>query len=227
MLGTLRLPLVLLASGDASAAAGTNIAISTASAASGSVTHARAERVDWHVVAWMAPPSVVGAVLGGLFGHRVPEGLLFGAIAAVLAWNGVDLVARPFRERPAAEPRLWSAVGFGLVIGLLGGAIGVILGTLRMPALLRAVGLTAHRAVGTNLVVGVALGLFGFLAHALRLEVEWDLLAAGLVGALPGGWLGARFTGRLSEQTLRRAIGVALLVIAAAFGVELVVRVAV
>jgi uncharacterized membrane protein YfcA len=154
----------------------------------------------------------------------VPEGALLGAIAAVLAWNGVDLLVRPFRERPAADPRALPAVVFGFVIGLLGGAIGVILGTLRMPALLRAVGLSAHRAVGTNLVVGVALGLFGFAAHALRLEVEWDLLAAGLVGALPGGWLGARFTGRLSEGTLRRAIGVALLVIAAAFAVEAIVR---
>ena len=113
-----------------------------------------------------------------------------------------------------------------MVIGLLGGAIGVILGTLRMPALLRAVGLSAHRAVGTNLVVGVSLGLFGFAAHALRLEVEWDLLAAGLVGALPGGWLGARFTGRLSEAALRRAIGVALVVIATAFAVEVIARVA-
>ena len=226
VLGTLRLPLVLLLSGDASAAAGTNIAISTASASAGSVAHARAGRVDWRVVAWMAPPSVVGAVVGGLYGHRVPEGALLGAVAAVLAWNGLDLVARPFRERPAREPRLWPAVVFGLAIGLLGGAIGVILGTLRMPALLRAVGLSAHRAVGTNLVVGVALGLFGFAAHALRLEVEWGLLAAGVAGALPGGWLGARVTGRLSETVLRRAIGAALLLIAAAFGIEGLARLA-
>jgi uncharacterized protein len=224
VLGTLRLPLVLLASGDASAAAGTNIAISTASAASGGAVHVRAGRVDWRVVAWMAPPSVVGAVVGALFGHEVPEGALLGAIAAVLAWNGFDLLVRPFRERAAADPRALPAVVFGFVIGILGGAIGVILGTLRMPALLRAVGLDAHRAVGTNLVVGVALGLFGFAAHALRLEVEWDLLAAGLVGALPGGWLGARFTGRLSEAALRRAIGVALVVIAAAFAVEVIAR---
>ena len=226
MLGTLRLPLVLLASGDVNAAAGTNIGISAASAASGGVGHARAGRVDWRVVAWMAPPSVVGAVLGGLFGHRVPEALLFAAIAAVLAWNGVDLLARPFRERPAREPRLWPAVGLGFAIGVLGGAIGVILGTLRMPALLGAVGLTAHRAVGTNLVVGVALGLFGLAAHAVRLEVEWALLAAGVAGAIPGGWLGARFTGRLSETALRRAIGVALLVVAAVFAVEVIVRLA-
>jgi uncharacterized membrane protein YfcA len=107
-----------------------------------------------------------------------------------------------------------------LVIGLVGGALGVILGTLRMPALLRAVRLDARRAVGTNLIVGCLLGVAGFVAHAFRLEVEWDLLAAGLVGALPGAWLGARLTGLLSERQLRQAIGVALLVIAAAFTVE-------
>jgi hypothetical protein len=226
VLGTLRLPLVLLVSGDASSAAGTNIGISTASAASGSVVHARAGRVDWRIVAWMTPPSVAGAVLGGLFGHEVPEEALFAAIAAVLAWNGFDLLVRPFRERPAAEPRILPAVAFGFGIGLLGGAIGVILGTLRMPALLGAVGLAAHRAVGTNLLVGFALGLFALAAHAVRDQVEWGLLAAGVAGALPGGWLGARFTGRLSEETLRRAIGIALLTISAAFVVELVVSIA-
>ena len=89
-----------------------------------------------------------------------------------------------------------------------------------MPALLRSVGLDARRAVGTNLVVGFMLGVAGFAAHALRLEVEWGLLGAGLVGALPGAWLGARVTGRISERHLRRAIGAALIAIAAAFAVE-------
>jgi hypothetical protein len=109
---------------------------------------------------------------------------------------------------------------FGFVIGVIGGALGVILGTLRMPALLRSVGLDARRAVGTNLVVGFFLGVAGFAAHALRLEIEWDLLAVGLAGAIPGAWLGARLTGRISELVLRRSIGVALLVIAAVFAVE-------
>jgi uncharacterized membrane protein YfcA len=146
--------------------------------------------------------------------------LLLGAVAAVLAWNGVELIARPVRERPRADPRVAPAVLLGLVIGVVGGAIGVILGPLRMPALLGAVGLDAHRAVGTNLVVGFALGVAGFAAHAARLEVEWDLLAAGLAGALPGAWLGAHLTGLLSERTLRAAIGVALLAIAVAFAVQ-------
>lgn len=222
MLGTLRLPAILLLSGDAAAAAGTNIAISAASAASGGYGHARAGRIDRRVVAWMTPPSIVGAVVGALLTDELSTRLLLAGIAAVLAWNGVDLLVRPIRGREASEARLAPAVVFGFLIGVLGGAIGVILGTLRMPALLRGVGLTAHRAVGTNLVVGFALGLVAFATHGILGNVDWPLLAAGVAGALPGGWLGARLTARIAEETLRRAIGVALIVIAVAFVIEAV-----
>jgi uncharacterized protein len=223
VLGTLRLPAILLLSGDAAVGAGTNIAISAASAATGGYRHAREGRVDWRVVAWMTPPSVVGAVIGALLSDELPTRLLLAVIAAILAWNGVDLLVRPIRGRPSEEPRFAPAVVFGTLIGVLGGAVGVILGTLRMPALLRGVGLTAHRAVGTNLLIGFALGLFAFATHALLGQVEWGILAAGIAGALPGGWFGAKVTGLLSEETLRRAIGIALLVIAGAFVVEVIV----
>ena len=176
--------------------------------------------MDWRVVAWMAPTSVVGAVIGALTGHLVPARALLAGIAAVLAWNGLDLLIAPFRARSKPSPRLVSAALFGFVIGIVGGAIGVILGTLRMPALLGAVGLDAKRAVGTNLVVGFFLGVAGFAAHALRLEVDWALLGVGLAGALPGAWLGARLTSRIPERQLRQAIGVALVLIAVAFTVE-------
>ena len=224
MLGTLRLPLIILLAGNPSTAAGTNIAISAASAASGSIEHVRAGRVDRRVVAWMAPPSVAGAVVGGLFGHDVPDRALLAAVAAVLVWNGADLLFRPFSEHPVDRPRIAPAIGFGFVIGVIGGALGVILGTLRVPALLRAVGLSARRAAGTNLVVGFFLGTFGFAAHAVRLEVDWAVLGGGLAGAIPGGWLGARATGRLSESALRRGLGAALVVVAVAFAVEAALR---
>lgn len=198
------------------------MAISAAAAGSGGYSHARAGRVDWRVVAWMTPPSVAGAIAGALLTDRLPTRLLLLAIAAILAWNGIDLLVRPVRARTAERPRITPAIVFGFLIGVLGGAVGVILGTLRMPALLRGVGLTAHRAVGTNLLVGFALGLFAFATHALLGEIEWGLLGAGLAGALPGAWLGAKVTGRFSEEGLRRAIAVALLVIAVAFAAEAV-----
>jgi uncharacterized membrane protein YfcA len=208
--------------GSPAAGAGTNIAISAAAAASGGLRHARAGRVDWRVVAWMAPPSAVGAVVGSLVADDVSDRLLYAVVAAVLLWQGVDLALRPFRERPAPEPRIAPAAGFGFVIGVVGGAIGVILGTLRMPALLRAVRMTAAKAVGTNLVVGFVLGVAGFVTHAATFDVEYDLLAAGLAGAIPGAWLGAPIAGAVGEETLRKAIGVAVAAIGVAFAVQAV-----
>ena len=219
MLGSLRLPAVILASGSAATAAGTNIAVSAAAALTGGVAHAHSGRVDWRIAAWMTPPSVAAAFLGGYFGGRVSETALLAAIALALLWNGAqlffDLGAPPRAHRPHV-----AAVLAGAVIGLIGGAVGLILGTLRMPALLGRVGLPPARAVGTNLVVGFFLGLAGFLGHAIRLEVDWPVLGVSLAAAVPGAWLGARLTGRMSEQTLKRAIGAALMAVGIAIAVE-------
>jgi uncharacterized membrane protein YfcA len=220
VLGTLRLPLVVAVSGSPLAAAGTNIAISAASAGAGALRHLREGRVDWRVVAWMAPPSVAGAVLGALVADDVSEPLLEAAIAAVLVWSGLDLVLRPVRPRIRDRLRIAPAVVGGFGIGALGGAVGVILGTLRMPTLVRAVGLDLRRAAGTNLVVGFLLGVAGFAAHAGALGVDWWLLGAGLAGAIPGGWLGARATGRLDERLLRLALGAVLVIVGAAFAAQ-------
>ena len=88
-----------------------------------------------------------------------------------------------------------------------------------MPALLGRVGLPAARAVGTNLVVGFFLGLAGFAGHAVRLEVDWPVLAVSVAAAVPGALLGARLTGRMSERALPRWIGVALIAVAIALAV--------
>ena len=217
VLGTLRLPLIVIASGNPLAAAGTNIAISAASAGAGALGHLREGRVDWRIVAWMAPPSIVGAIAGALLADDISEGLLYVAIAAVLVWSGVDLIFRPIKARVRGRLRLWPAAASGLAIGVLGGAVGVILGTLRMPALVRAVGLDVRRAAGTNLVVGFLLGVAGFATHAAAAGVDWSILAAGLAGAIPGGWLGARATGRIDENVLRVALGLILVLVGAVF----------
>jgi uncharacterized protein len=222
VLGTLRLPFLVLASGGPLAAAGTNLAISAASAGAGALRHAREGRVDWRVVAWIAPPAVAGAVGGALLAEDAPESLLFALIAAVLVWSGVDLVFRPVAPRPRASMRLGRGAASSAAIGALGGAAGVILGTLRMPTLLRVVGMDVRRAAGTNLATGFFLGLAGFTAYAKAGSVEWDLLAAGLAGAIPGGWLGARATGRISEDRLRLALGVVLVVVGCVFALRAV-----
>ena len=223
VLGNIRLPAVLLVASHPAAGAGANIGISGVAATAAAIVHVRAGRINWRLFAWMAPPSMLGAVAGGYLSGRLPDDVLLVTIGALLLYFGADLLRG--RERPArrngsgsagGEPELdiRAAVLTGAAVGLLGGLVGLILGALRMPALLRYVGETATRAVGTNLAVGVCVGIAGVIGHTPD-GVDWDLLAIGSAASVPGALLGARLTGRLSERQLLRAIG-AMLVVAGA-----------
>jgi uncharacterized protein len=213
VLGNIRLPVLLLVGSNPAAAAGANIAISGLAAATASVTHIRAGRVHWRLVAWMLPPSVVGAVAGAYAAGRLPAQALRIVIGGSLLVFGLDLLRR--RNTPMPLPRekpdLRAAVLTGAIVGAIGGLIGLILSTLRVPALIRWVGEDHLRAIGTNLVVGVAVGAAGLLGH-LPTGVDWTLLGVGAGASMPGALIGSHFTGRLSATALLRAIGVILLV---------------
>lgn len=215
VLGNARLPVVLAAASDPAAGGGANIGISGVAAAAASIAHIRAGRVNWRLFAWMAPPSVVGAIAGGYASGLIPDDALLALIGLTLLYFGVDLLrerARPRRGRRAEGGLdIRAAVWTGALIGVLGGLVGLILGTLRMPALLRYVGESVQLAVGTNITVGVCVGVAGVIGHAPE-GVEWGLLALGSAASIPGALIGARLTGRISERALLRAIGAILVV---------------
>jgi uncharacterized protein len=212
VLGNIRLPAVLLVASSPAAGAGANIGVSGVAAFTAAAAHIRAGRINWRLFAWMAPPSMAGAVVGGWLSGAIPDEALLLAIGALLLYFGIDLL-RPTgaSPKPAADGSLdiRAAVVTGAAIGLIGGFVGLILGSLRMPALLRYVGETPSRAVGTNLAVGVCVGIAGVIGHSPE-GVDWDVLAICSAASIPGALLGARLTGRLSERALLRAIGAVL-----------------
>jgi uncharacterized membrane protein YfcA len=213
VLGNIRLPVLLLVGANPAAAAGANIAVSGVAAATASITHIRAGRVHWRLVAWMLPPSVLGAIGGAYASGRLPAEALRILIGSALLLFGLDLL-RPRRAAvppPQETPDLRAAVISGALIGAIGGLIGLILGTLRLPALIRWVGEDHLRAIGTNLVVGIAVGAAGLVGH-LPTGVDWTLLGVGAAASIPGALIGSQFTGRLSTAALLRAVGVILLV---------------
>jgi uncharacterized protein len=183
------------------------------------VTHIRAGRIDWYVFGWMAPPSIAGAVAGGLLSGVVSGSVLLVVIGITLLIFGLDLLrpkgaSQPWGDRPAGVSAI---VLSGAAIGVLGGFVGLILGALRIGALFRFV--DAYRAVGTNVAVGFCLGVAGVFGH-LAGGVDWTLLAVGAGASVPGSLLGARLTGRLDERQLLRAAGLVLLVAGAAMVVQ-------
>ena len=213
VLGNIRLPVLVFAASSPAAGAGANIGVSAVAALASAMAHIRAGRIDWRLLAWMAPPSMVGAVAGGLLSGAVPGNALLVVIGVTLLVFGADLLrSKPGGRQPgpgrfSARAAIWT----GALIGVLGGFVGLILGALRLPALLRFVGADPFRAVGTNAAVGFCLGVAGVFGH-LPGGVDWTLLGVGAATSVPGAIVGARFTGRLDEQQLFRAVGLILLV---------------
>jgi uncharacterized protein len=111
-------------------------------------------------------------------------------------------------------------IGFG--VGLLGGFVGLILGSLRLPAMVKWAGVGPYAAVGTNAAVGVIVGIGGLLGH-LPSGIDWDILAVGAAAAMPAAYLGARFTGRLDERQLIRAMAAVLVISGSAMAVQAIV----
>jgi uncharacterized membrane protein YfcA len=229
VLGNLRLPVVLLVASSPAAGTGANIAISAVAAATAAIAHIRAGRINWRLFAWMTPPSVLGAVAGGYLSGVLPTRALLLAIAAVLLSSGIGMLRdkRPPRPEPAPGEShaldVPAAVASGAAIGLLGGIVGLILGSLRMPALLRLVGEVPVRAVGTNVAVGFCVGVAGALGHLPNTAPDLTPILVGGAASIPGALLGSRLTGRLSEHELIRAIGVVLLIAAVSMIVEAII----
>lgn len=234
VLGNLRLPLVLQFSSSASAGAGANVAISAASALTASIAHWRGGRIDWRLFWLMAPPSLLGGIAGGLISGLLPQRLLLSVIAIVVLYGAVEVQRRARHTIPNADPMQsqlsphsgkkcdpGAAVGIAFAVGVLGGLVGLILGTLRLPAMVRWLGTAPKAAVGTNAATGVVVGIGGLIGH-LAGGVDWNLLAAGCAGAVPGAYIGAHLTGRLDDRTLLKTIAAILVVAGISLGVQAV-----
>lgn len=224
VLGNLRLPVVLQFSSTAAAGAGANVAISAASAFTASIAHWRGGRIEWRLFWLMAPPSLLGGIAGGLLSGLLPQRLLLTLISLVVLYGAVELTRHRRREEPAEPPSggRWVAISIAFAVGVLGGLVGLILGTLRLPAMVKWLGTAPKAAVGTNAATGVVVGVGGLIGH-LAGGVEWSLLAAGCAGAVPGAYLGAHLTGRLDDDALLKAIAAILVVAGLSLAVQAIV----
>ena len=220
-LGTMRLPMLLLLGVPLPIASGTNILVSTLSAIGGGIHHAKARRVNWVLVLAMGIPSMVGAFIGGFWSGLAPATLLIMLAGLFVSWQGIEFwnMARTHnRVAPVGETHRalfgWRRLGIegliGFSIGLVGGTVGLILGSVRLPAIVRILHIDPRTAAGTNLVIGVGVGIFGFLGHGSRGDINLPLLISLGVPGFSGAYVGAHLTGKFSLRILLAIMSVVL-----------------
>ena len=233
-LGTIRLPAVLLLGMPAPIAGGTNILVSGLACLSGSIRHLREGRVNLRIVLVMGVPAFFGAFIGGFLSDVAPEGILILLAGLLVFWQGVEflIMARERMREDAPDTNLFGGelsgsagmftpgrmsaeAGIGLGVGLLGGAVGLILGSIRLPALIRILRVDPRIAAGTNLFIGMLIGAFGWVGHVLQGEVDYALLVLMGGAAMIGSYYGAKLTGRVRLTNLILAMGLVLMAVGA------------
>ncbi len=231
-LGTMRLPALLLIGVAAPTAGGTNILVSSLASLTGAIRHFREGRVNMRIVLVMGVPAFFGAFVGGFASDIAPESLLIFLAGLLVGWQGIEfmILVRNRRRSASGSQHLFGADlegsaglfsrnrmvaegAVGLGVGLLGGAVGLILGSIRLPALIRILRIDPRIAAGSNLFIGFFLGGLGWIGHAVRGEVDYPLLVAMGGTAMVGSYLGAKFTGRASLNTLILTMGWVLIVV--------------
>ncbi len=112
-------------------------------------------------------------------------------------------------------PNVLNYLLLGLVAGIFSGLIGIGGGVIIVPALVFLFGLSQHQAQGTTLALLVPpIGLLAAWTYYKQGYVDLKIAALICVGFFLGGLLGARLATGLSNATLERIFGVALLLIA-------------
>ena len=227
--GSLMTPLLVIFAGiQPVVAIGTDLAYGAITKTVGGWRHWRKGTVDFGVTWWMAAGSVPGALVGVLlldrlhdrFGKGFDDSLLLVVAVALLVVSLAILSRALFMPRLVAKERekvemtrrvKATAVGIGLVLGLILGFTSVGSGALIGLALILVFHLTPHRVVGTDVFHAAVLLWVAGLAHWASGNVDLVLMANILIGSVPGVWVGTSLMTRVPSNGLRPALGCVLL----------------
>lgn len=132
----------------------------------------------------MAITGAAGAFIGSFLTSYVPIVLLLGAIGLIVSYESFVLIrgskmksndnnnndSKPDWNKNSHSNYalngnkliiLESIIGFG--VGILGGLVGLVLGSIRMPAMISVLKMEPRMAVGTNLAVASIMGFSGLI----------------------------------------------------------------
>ena len=200
------------------AIAGITIVQVTAGALSAASGHRGGGHVDRRLVATLGP-TMIAASFVGAFGSAFFEPIILEAVFAGLALFAATMMLGLRHRAPASTdgPPMFDrrlAIGIGVVVGVLAGFIGAGGAFFLAPVLLHVLRIPMRYVVGSSVgIVAVSAGA-GLLGKALTGQVDWLLAAALVVGALPGGRVGAAVSKRTTPYRLSIALGVVILIVA-------------
>jgi uncharacterized membrane protein YfcA len=223
--GSLMTPLLLTVFKlNPAVAIGTDLWFAAITKTSGAVAHQRHGHVDYRITGLLLAGSIpaslgtlalmhlTGITKGWASTLTFALGIALLLTAVTVAFKGVwhNVGLKLERWIPESRRPMFTVLS-GLLLGVLvtlssigAGAVGATLIMLLYPRM------EARRLVGTDIAHAVPLTLVAGIGHATMGHVNWGLLAALLVGSLPGIWLGAQLTKRMPDGLVRALLCISL-----------------
>jgi uncharacterized membrane protein YfcA len=209
--------LILLFGVKAAIAVGTDLIYSVPMKALAAFAHFRQGTVDVRIVKSLTLGGIPGALIGlatfavvrAHVGEVELEHVLRHAIGIVILCAAATLVVTLWmRRRPAeAPPRSGATVAIGAVVGFLVALTSIGSGSITLPLLLLALpAISVRKLIGSEIVFAALMVPVAAAGHVAFADVDWSMALSLTVGALPGAYLGARFSARLGDVTLRPAV---------------------
>lgn len=198
VLGVVRFPIILDVETTASVTAGTNLGISTLGSITASIKHYRQNNIDFQIFIIMAVTGAVGAFIGSFLTSHIPMIFLLLIIGIIVSYESFSLIKNSnklkIRSKPEKQenhfdisddnadaivyrnkPILTESL-IGFAVGFLGGLVGLVLGSIRMPAMISILNLKPRIAVGTNLASASIMGITGLIGHIMNNNVDYFIL---------------------------------------------------
>lgn len=186
------------------------------------VDSAKQSNVRWGLGAIFGVVAMAGAFIGGQLTPLVPSVVVMTIFAVMMIGSGIGMICdcRGYGARGAFNEvspvwRCGRILITALAIGVLSGLVGAGGGFLIVPALTLLIGFSAPVAVGTSLLVVAMQSASGFASHLLSTPVEWFLILILTCLAMAGTIIGSAIAKKLPAESLKRAFGVFVLVMAA------------
>jgi len=219
VLGVIRFPLILGTEVSASITAGTNIGVSTLGSFTAAIRHYKQHNIHLRIFVIMASTGAIGGFLGAMVTKFVPINLLLLIIGIIVSYEAYVLISNSRRKSEYKIQNtkrnstfIESCIGFG--IGFLGGVVGLVLGSIRMPAMISVLKMEPKVAVGTNLAAATIMGISALIGHLINNEVDYLTLAVMGSTAMIGGYIGAKYTGIFRSERLKLLLGFVLIIVA-------------
>lgn len=106
------------------------------------------------------------------------------------------------------------AIGVGIGVGIVVGALGAGGGILAVPVLVFLLGMPAHSATASSLIIVLITALVSLPHHARHGNVEWRSGAVFAAISVAGAVVGSRLSALVPEQVLLTLFGVLLVAVA-------------